>query len=370
MRKQAPHFRRDETRYVMHRWQAGESCSLVGVGSVGKSNFLHHLTHPDTQQKYLGDEKADRLKVINVDPNLLGPISTESPDDFRAWAGYELLMHRLYLAFYPFEMLGEDAMHFHDTYDALRNGNNPLFKYMGLRYFELGLEFFLRRGYRVVFMFDEFEEMLRMMPPTFFLALRGLRDNNKAALMYLTFTRMPLPPLVEALEIDALRIEPFIELFTDNRYFIGAYNTTDSRDMLQRLMDRNKKAHPEHVIEFLQYASGGYSGILRAAFRSVEMVGKIHPNDIQNAGNVRRLSLRRAVQIECETIWNSLMPTEKRLLLHLPKLTDKDMTTETQAAIQLLVGKGILRADSVTGGVTVEPPVFRAYIEAKRTEQT
>ncbi len=98
----------------------------------------------------------------------------------RCWAGYELLMHRLFLAFYPFDMLPEnEANRFYETYLALQNGTNPLYAYMALRYFEVGLQFFLRQGYKIVFMFDEFEEMLKQLPVKFFQTLRGIRDANK-----------------------------------------------------------------------------------------------------------------------------------------------------------------------------------------------
>ena len=104
---------------------------------------------------------------------------------------------------------------------------NPLYAYMGIRYLELGLQFFLRKGIQIVFMFDEFEEMLDQMPVKFFHTLRGLRDNNKQSLSYLTFTRAPLTTLIERKGLDMLKYEPFIELFTDNVYYVGPYNEKD-----------------------------------------------------------------------------------------------------------------------------------------------
>ena len=47
MRKQPLEFRKEEVSYVMKRWQAAESCALIGVGSVGKTNLLQHLIDPD-----------------------------------------------------------------------------------------------------------------------------------------------------------------------------------------------------------------------------------------------------------------------------------------------------------------------------------
>ena len=176
------------------------------------------------------------FKAIIIDPSMLGPLPSSASidsDAIRCWAGYELMMHRLFLAFYPFNNLtAEDARIFYDTYQALQDGTNPLYAYMGLRYFELGLEIFMKQGTQVVFMFDEFEEMLKQLPIKFFLTLRGLRDANKRSVSYLTFTRSPLPQLVKKFDIDALEIEPFTELLNDNIVYVGPYNETDARNMV------------------------------------------------------------------------------------------------------------------------------------------
>ena len=112
MRKQARDFRKEEVNYVMKRWKGSESCSLVGVGSVGKSNLIHHLIDEDTQTNYLGSQQTTLLKPIMIDPNMLGPLPAdkETTEQFRCWAGYELMMHRLYLALYPLDILGDDGL--------------------------------------------------------------------------------------------------------------------------------------------------------------------------------------------------------------------------------------------------------------------
>src|SRR5689334_19726366 len=147
-RSQSMEFRQQEVGYVMERWRAGDSCSLVGVGSVGKSNLLQHLSDETVQSFYMKDVAGGKsFKAIIIDPSLLGPLPSNGSNDsdaIRCWAGYELMMHRLFLAFYPFNNLtADDARIFYDTYQALQDGTNPLYAYMGLRYFELGLEIFM-----------------------------------------------------------------------------------------------------------------------------------------------------------------------------------------------------------------------------------
>src|SRR5215216_7392741 len=139
-RKQPLDFRATEVAYVMQRWQAAESCSIVGIGSVGKSNLIQHLTDVEVQQHYLGDKDASQFKAVLIDPNMMGalPDSGDASDQIRCWAGYELMMHRLFLSFYPLDILGtDDARRFFETYQMLQDGTNPLYAYMGLRYFEL-----------------------------------------------------------------------------------------------------------------------------------------------------------------------------------------------------------------------------------------
>jgi hypothetical protein len=363
MRKNPLHFRKEEVNYVMRRWQASESCSLVGVGSVGKSNLLQHLCDPEVQIHFMGD-RAKNFKSIMIDPNLLGPIDSGETERIRCWAGYELLMHRLYLSFYPFDVLGNDVNNFIDVYQALQDGTNPLYAYMGLRYFELGLEFFLRRGIQLVFMFDEFEELFRQMPPKFFQTLRGLRDNNKDSLSFLTFSREPIPVMVEKMGIPDLIVEPFTELFTDNVYYVGPYNPVDAQAMVDRLIQRNPQQNiSSHAVEFLMRATGRYAGILRAGFRSLEWLGNIAPADINNEYMIERLASRRPVQAECETIWKSLTEVEQQVLKFVARQKVGDMNAEGERAVQLLVQKRLLTVDHQRQSLHIQPPVFHAYIQ-------
>lgn len=363
MRKQDINFRREQVSIVMQRWRAAESCSLIGVGSVGKSNLLHHLADPDVHHHYMGDE-AEQFKAIIIDPNLLIPIADDAPEQFRCWAAYELMMHRLYLSFYPLNVLGEERHQFVDTYEILQDGSNPLYAYMGLRYFELGLEFFMRRGIKIVFMFDEFEEIMRKMPAKFFQTLRGLRDNYKSQLAYLTFSREPIPIMVKNFNQPELEIEPFTELFTDNLYYVGPYNQADATKMVERLNNRNQQqsAYSNYAIDFLLFATGRFAGILRAGFRELKYLGNITPSDINNADMIRRLAARRPIYTECETIWKSLTDVEQQVLVSIVR-QESQVSHEIEQIVPMLVQKHLLSADRENQRLIIEPPVFWSFVE-------
>lgn len=373
-RVQSMEFRQAEVGYVMERWRASESCSLVGVGSVGKSNLLQHLSNETVQAFYMKDVAGGKpFKSIIIDPSMLGPLPGNSSNDrdaIRCWAGYELMMHRLFLAFYPFNNLSpDDSRVFYETYQALQDGTNPLYAYMGLRYFELGLEIFMKQGTHIVFMFDEFEEMLKQLPVKFFLTLRGLRDANKKNISYLTFTRSPLPQLIKAFDIDALEIEPFSELFNDNVIYVGPYNETDARNMVTDLLKRNDRKYETYAIDFLLWATGRYAGLLRASFRTLDTLSSIDANTVMTKSEqlVYELVSRRAVRTECETIWKSLTDEEQQMLIEFlntkPKIDPNKF--EVQQVFASLQQKQLLKVQG--NRVIVDPPVFQAFVRSTTT---
>jgi hypothetical protein len=307
------------------------------------------------------------MKVVLIDPNLMAALPDTGPnlDQIKCWAAYELMMHRLYLDFYPFDMLSEEeAENFYNIYLAFQNGGNPLYAYMGLRYLELGLEIFLRHGIRIVFMFDEFEEMLKNLPSKFFQNLRGLRDANKRQLSYMTFTRSPLPVLIEEHQLPMLEIEPFFELFTDHILYVGPYNEQDGLEMVQTLMSRNQKNYPDATVRFMLWATGRYAGLIRSAFRVIDQIGAIDSGSALNDETARRLASKRPVKEECRTIWTSLTPAEHHALKAAARLVPFTATEEAEQAVNSLVQKKLIVVDRASNSLQIEPPVFRAYVNA------
>lgn len=359
-------FRKIEVGRVMERWRASESCSLIGVGSVGKSNLMQHLADPRVQAAYMEKSETDLFRAIIIDPSMLGPLPTEGADaeQIRCWAGYELMMHRLFMSFYRSEdVLTADEMNrLYGIYQALQNGQNPIYAYMGLRYFELALDIFMARNIRIVFMFDEFEEMLKKLPIKFFLALRGLRDANKRLLSYLTFTRTPLPQVLENANIPILDIEQFIELFNDNVYFIGPYDEKDGRRMVEDMMRRNQKVYDEATIVFLMGSTGRFAGLMRAGFHVLDTMKNLSSSTLISRGEqlAEQMARRSTIRTECRTIWTSLSPIEQYVLRAAARLVSFQRSEEVDEAVELLGQKSLLVVED--GQLRIEPSVFRYYV--------
>ncbi|MDW8172541.1 MAG: hypothetical protein RML73_08655 [Anaerolineae bacterium] len=361
MRKHYLRFREAETSYVMKCLKNSESCALVGVGSIGKSNLVHHLCDDDTLRHYLGDEQAAKTKVIVIDPYMMVAFDEAAPLSVRVWAGFEMLMHRLYIAFHPFDILGDDLDSFVNAYRALQDGTNPLHAMMALRYFERGINLLLKHDVRVAFLFDEFEEVMFRMPPKFFQALRGLRDMYKKSLSYLTFSREPLNNIAQRVGYPMESIESFNELFNDRILFVGPYTTIDAHAMVERLMQTEGKQLSGQTIDYLIQVSGGYAGLLRAAYRAIHDFGNVDPADLLGDALTHRLINRLPIYNECATIWKSLDVAEQEVLrMVLAGRSVREANYETQMAIAMLVRKGLLRPEGSL--LRVNPPLLQLYL--------
>jgi hypothetical protein len=364
IRTQSLDYRQEEVGRIMERWRASESCSLVGVGSVGKSNLMQHLANPRVQAEYMRETSIKQFKAIIIDPSMLGPFpkNTDNFEQVGCWAGYELMMHRLFLAFHQSDVLDAQEMaRFVEYYETLQDGSNPLYAYMGLRYFEVGLDILMNKDIQIVFMFDEFEEMLKTLPIKFFLTLRGLRDANKKKLSYLTFTRAPLPVIIEQEGIESLKVEEFIELFTDNMFFVGPYNNKDAHNMVDELCDRNKKDYEEYIKEFLVWSTGGFAGLLRAAFRVLNPEIDLSAVMTNSPLLAKQLAEKLPIKTECRTIWNSLTEPERVVLRAAAGLASFKRDAHTDLATEYLVKKKLLSVAN-NGQLSINPPIFHYFV--------
>lgn len=364
-----PSYRRDidfrfaEISYIMSRIKSGDSCSVVGVGSIGKSNLVRHLLRPETQNHHKSGI-SDEIKLVLLDPNCMlatipYPHDHSMPSE---WAGYEFMMHRLYKAVMPLQGFSEDQLKaFNWSYDQLLGLSTSSSIYGALRYFESVLELLLDENTapagtpkQLVFVFDEFEEILASLPAKFFRSLRGIRDDYKFKLTYITFTRRSLPQIIAAnpSKYDALQLDPFAELFTDNTLYLGPYSETDGIAMLDALSVRQETAYSPSFRNFLMRSSGRFAGLLRASFvlaRQIEM--GTHESEA-----LRFLIDQKAIKSECHTIWESLSYDERWMLKQICQNQNIALHDETA---RLLQDKYLLITENEA---EINPPLFREYV--------
>lgn len=364
-------YQRQDARDVFRVLGAGESCALVGIGSVGKSNFLRFITRADVKQHYLGDRGA-RLITVLLNPHHLIHLQAQAlAEAGSVWPGYEIMLSRLRRTLSS--MIAQGLLPLPPTdqramLDAVGQCYGMLFddrsllRQTGIRQLEDAVLEVVRASehLRLVFMFDEFEAFVHL-PAAFFQSLRGLRDDFKQRVMFLTASRTVLPALVQ----DAYRpaqeqqaMEGFVELFYGFTHHMHLLDDDSAIFSIRRLENRNQMERISPLLEReLLRATGGHAGLLRRAFLPATRVAI--PENVNLPAFIEYLLADNGVQQECRTMLASLTPAEQQMLMEIA--TRQEIVPETDAVWRLLADKHLVgRRSDGTPALTI--PVFAMFL--------
>jgi DNA-binding winged helix-turn-helix (wHTH) protein len=334
-----PTYRQEIVTRIMDTITAGESCSIVGVASTAKSNLFRFLIRPDVRQKYLGESWGKYL-FLYIDTNSLTELSE--------WGLYELLLRRIVEATEGLKVESQWSKLFNDLYQqAVWPEKRPLAR----GYLERGVKNLCQRlGFRLVFLFDEFDKIFRQGDTRFFLSLRALRDEHKYRLSYVVATRDELSRIRE----NVGECESFYELFSLNTYGLGPYNRADAINMVQRLAARRGIAVTDADTNLLLRVSGRHPGLLRAAFWALS------DGKIDKSGDIYRQLLDNPdIQAECTKIWDSIGGDERTALADVA--TGCELRQLDQVIVQLLRLKGLV-IESRASQATIFCRLFQDFV--------
>jgi DNA-binding winged helix-turn-helix (wHTH) protein len=263
---------------------------------MAKSNLFRHLLQRRIREYYLGDD-WQKFFFLAVDSNALGQITEQ--------AIYDLLMDRL-ISESSQHRAAEVTSRLEELHlRALSSSEVLIWK----RSFTQSVQAVMASDptCHLVFLFDQFDEVYKTLPPHFFANLRFVRDEYKYRTSYVLFTREELPQLCHALEC-----EEFYELLSPNVIALGPYDHDDALFLLSRVSSRYSQVLSEEVSERLIELSGGHPGILKAACIAI-LQGKVSlPGGVEN-GPEPFLAVED-VRVECTKIWESITDDEKRAL--------------------------------------------------------
>jgi hypothetical protein len=339
-------FRQPETEQLFKWMQAGESASIIGISGVGKSNLFNHLRDPQTQAGYLN--QSDVITVI-VRANF------HYIPDFSDRSIYSLIVEQLELLEGDADRLGlsvQDIEQISQYHELLLDAKEDILKVQ--RYFKLALRVLLGQSKRrLVFLFDQFDDVYQEAEPRLFANLRGLREAYKYRISYLVFTRDLLPNLID---MDQAR-EEFYELLASNIMGLKPYAKSDAMSVLERIAGRNQIALTNKLRDGLYGLAGGHAGLLRAALLGTaqhNLADQLHQPDA-----AERLLQIPGVEMECEKLWHSLSTHEQRTLLAIAQAFDRGMDDNVVLQLQI---KGLLtEGDSLV----IFSPLFARFVAAQ-----
>jgi DNA-binding winged helix-turn-helix (wHTH) protein len=287
-------YRAELLKRIMPMLHAGESCSLVGTSGVGKSNLVRFLQRPDVQAAYWGD---DRAWVVAIDTH--GLVFDDLPQEY---AIAELMIHRLIREAERRALAADVLADFNEKYRHVIERPST---HLALRYLErICGRLCETHNIRLIFAFDQFEDVWRSLDARLFLNLRHLRDEFKYRLTYLVMTRERLQRVRQRARDDLPAVEAFCELFTSHVYGLGMYSPSDAKTMLDRIAERRGAVLDSDLQRAILAGGGGHPGLLRAVFWA------LHDTPAGKAGAAALLQID-VVAEECAKIWNDLLPEEQ-----------------------------------------------------------
>src|SRR5512136_2905673 len=214
-------FRGEIIEPLLNSLRGGESCSLIGVGSSGKSNLMRHLARQEVREHYLGEAARSMLavyvdcaKLTDYTIRALHGLVLEAVSNAVQESSLETATLRPKL-----ESLWEQAAEA-AVPDKVR------------RALEEAIASVLRAGITQIFVIlDDFDHVVQNAPGPVLNSLRALRDNFKARLMYTTVTCRELAFLRNENEY-----QDFYELVCSETMPTGPYRESDARVMMDRLI--------------------------------------------------------------------------------------------------------------------------------------
>lgn len=329
-------YRAELLQKVIPGLRAGESCSLIGTSGVGKSNLARFLNRPDVQEHYWGDDLI-WVSLIDLQGLVLNGESAE-------YAVLELIVYRLL----------EDAEERHSSPEFLRKAqqlHTQLTRkatapqaYRAIQ--ELCRQLCRRENYKLLLVFDQFEDIWQTLPARLFANLRHLRDQFKYQVVFLVMTRGRL----QRLRSDTQAVETFWELFSDHTYGLGLYSRSDAMMQVERLAARAGITITEDACSTLLACSGHHPGLLRAIFWTCH-------HEQWRTLSIDELLQMQSVAEECKKVWAALAHNEQDIV-QLIALGSVESRQAVNATDDLRL-KGIV----LSHPPTLFSPLFTAYVK-------
>ena len=332
-----------------------QCCSVVGVSNIGKSALLRGLLRPQVLEGYLGPTVGEYL-LVYVDLNRMLHMSEQG--------FYELVLRCLKHTLGGSPDGTRLSSRLDRAYQDVLQPASALAVPLGFNRAITAVadEF---PGKKVIFLFDEFDDPLRLLEGRVFLNLRALRDQYADRIAYVTATGKRLDTLRDEPDVG---VDEFCELFAAHTRILGPLHHADARALLARLSERRGLPLSDDCLAELVRQAGGHPGLLAAsaycAARELTYAGGSGQRQYSSDPLTLELDADPSVRAECAKLWNELSPSERR---GLEEFTQSGASSRSDG-LQALLEKGLLRERGA--GLEVFSEIWRRYVlwkyEARR----
>lgn len=280
----------DEVEKVLSYIKTGNSVQIISIPGVGRSNIMGLLAynHAARELHLKDNEKFTHFVMMNF-----SEIKNKSLSETTKYIFLELI-----------DSLEERKMteahkYCHGIFKGI-NSNDELIAFQGLR---KAMDYLtLEKKLTVVFLFDRFEDYLRVLEPQFFSNLRVLRDRAKYRFSAIFPLSRPLEELV-----GSEMIADFYEFLVGNIVYLPIKNDEILNFRLEYIQKQQNEKLTEKQKEEIVALTGGIGKLSRIC-AEICLQSDLSEN-IESS-----LLESKKVQSVLEEIWKSLTPFEQTLI--------------------------------------------------------
>ena len=306
------YMRQADLERIIQLLSSSRCVELTGFSNVGKSSMMRLMAHPDVWRRQLGDEGRGFLPIY-IDCNRMLEMTEQG--------FYELVLRCLQESS---PTLAEDH-ELQTAYEALVAPTNVFQVPLS---FSNGLNAALQKSqYKLILLFDEFDEPFQQIDSRVFLNLRAKKDRFGNRLVYVTATVWPLATLR-----PGEHSSEFGELFTHQPWHLSPLSRHDVERYIHTFAEHNQVAMSVEDTDFVYHWTGGHPGYLAGASRILGRevaASKSRSEDGQDRWSLHRgvadqLRQDPTLHTESEKIWHSCTHDQQETLRLLFSGTEAD----------------------------------------------
>ncbi|HAJ37053.1 MAG TPA: hypothetical protein DCL15_15335 [Chloroflexi bacterium] len=293
------YMRRHDVENILRHLYVMQCVEIVGMSNVGKSALLRLLAQQDVWVQELG-EAAQEFLPVYIDCNRILDMTEQGFS--------ELILRCLQEASPKLAALPELV----NAYDMLVA---PSSDFQVPLSFSRGLTSAIEATpYKLVLLFDEFDDPFKLIDARVFLNLRAVQDRHSSQLVFVTASGRPLTVLNQ----DGRHGE-FAELFSHRTWHLAPLTRSDTELQVRRFMTAFEAPFTSADIDFIYQWSGGHprmaEGICRVLQQALETATP-PPNEPMERWRFHRTLAASLLEDdylarECRKIWEELTPAEQ-----------------------------------------------------------